>query len=180
MAWTYLSVSIKCLMRSTSFVHLLLFTYESALLSPMISLRQLHKLYCNPVSKLQFSFCPGPVAQTDWTGIYGGFFRWVREQCSKIYNKSRLINCQTETKIPETFPWGLAWRLEWCKIPASSIMWFCIKDRRILLKTCQAPSFDVLLFDPPVALQVKNFFSDLRYMYAQDFYLHLSLFQHCL
>lgn len=82
----------------------------------------------------------------------GASSRQTGNSTAKFVTEARLINCQTQAKVPETVPWGSVWRLEWCKMPASSIMWFCIRDRRILLKTCQALSFDVLLFDPPVAL----------------------------
>lgn len=116
------------------------------------------------MSKLHFSFCPGPVTQTDWTGVYGGFFRSVREECSKIYNRNETDKLSNISKDTRNCPMGFSMKAGMVQNPASSILWFCIRDGRILLKTCQALSFDVLLFDPPAALWVKNFFWFMIYV----------------
>lgn len=96
-------------MGSTPFVHLLLFTYDSALLSsPMISLRQLYKLYCNPASKLQFSFCPGPVTQTDRTGIYGGLLQVSQGTVQQNLQQKQTDKLSNINKDTRNFPMGLS------------------------------------------------------------------------
>lgn len=54
------------------------------------------------------SFCPGPVTQTDWTEVYRGFFRSVREECSKIYNRSKTDKLSNISKDSRNCPMGFS------------------------------------------------------------------------